>query len=165
MDFTPFYYTYSTIVQTLATTFAFMTAVFLLRWPDLLANIEELTHKSDAVEKDPITIPNHEMIHTHEGFHASMVVTSLSLMLTSGTIALCFVFLPLTAVIANTFGLVVAHGFLVFTIVLALFCLLLHWSIVATMLRLRSDHLSRVGYLVAKLHAFSKRRNAPTTGP
>src|SRR4051794_10725549 len=198
MDFTPFYYTYSTIAQTLASAFAFLTAVFLMHLPELMANLQKTTddfqkatdeinasNKAALAEKEEtpidltdemgrtidrtkrdlaslrrVTILREQGAERMENFHAIGASMRLATSLTAGTIAACLVLMPMTTVVANSFGPIVAWGFLILPVASALTCLWLYWRLLVRMLGTDSKTVSGLAELASSLKKRAQRTNS-----
>jgi hypothetical protein len=162
-DFTTFYYTYSTIAQTLASAFAFLTALFILRWPEILTRLEKTASgngtaaKDQPKDQDAMSV-GEETVDAAHGAHIVMGGMRLALTMTAGTIAVCFVLMPSTSLVAEYFGLIVARACLVLTIASALLCLLLYSNMLLGMMRLRGYTFSRLQEIMAREKMLEERQ-------
>jgi hypothetical protein len=155
IDFTPYYYTYSTVAQTLASVFAFLTAVFILRWPEILGKLEKTVSENgapgkDQPEQDGATSVAEETDDAANGAHVIMGGMRIALTWTAVTIGACFVLMPSTSIVAEYLGLVVARACLVLTVASALLCLVLYSNMLLGMMGLRGYTISRLEKIAAR---------------
>jgi hypothetical protein len=92
--------------------------------------------------------------------HAVMKSMRFAMFLTAGTIAACLVLMPMTTVIANSFGPIVVWSFLILPVASALTCLLLYCRLLVRMMGMESKTISSLAELVFRLKGVAQRANS-----
>jgi len=143
-DYSVFYYTYSTIAQTLAGAFGFLVAVVLYRIQTLTARMQQKLSSSVTAMQVAATIPMDDAERRSKEIEAAGRIPQeeearidrarrglvCSLRYTSGTIIASLVALPLTPVIAGRLGICVDRVLVVLVIALAIYTIKTYYDLV-----------------------------------
>jgi len=136
MDISNFYYTYSTISQTLATTYGLLLAAYTFRVVSADADLNRrLERYKMAVSQEPMAFDALENI-AHEGQKDLRDVQRLAMDMravtwwTIGTIAACLILMPVTVDGLLVSFRAISWLSLIATVALALTCLVLYCRII-----------------------------------
>lgn len=140
MDYTPIYYTYSTIAQTLATACGLTIAVTAIRQPTAVSKLMKMLRARDAEFAKIAGLPPNEKAAREELLQMERKAVeseyfkfttdlSYSVTLTVWTIGACLILMPLTNAGTPLGDPRAAWLFLVLTVIAAICCLRMYYPV------------------------------------